>query len=219
MNRVSISIRRRNLPWRIWSCEANPSWTSKNRGWSATLSRRFASISRAGEERETFDIRCGSSGNVTVEYVILSFSARELGVLDSFALWKGPKYSPCFSPRGDLISLSKSIITNKNSIYNSESLSNPLTPLVIYFPPTGAHLTQDHPPIPKFLSSLPFRTALAQINYRWNIPPLPINRSSGTGDSSSSVIPLSSTPGYNNRRSSSSVLTNISSLTLPKHFH
>jgi hypothetical protein len=67
-------------------------------------------------------------------------------------------------------------------------LSQPSAPLIIYLPPTGTHLRSQYPPIPSFLRT-PF-AALAQINYRWNIP----------FSSSSNPAPklLSSQPSYAN---------------------
>ncbi|POS85449.1 hypothetical protein EPUL_002014, partial [Erysiphe pulchra] len=54
------------------------------------------------------------------------------------------------------------------SIYNQHLLEDPTKPLVVYLPPTGVHLSRYHSPIPSYLLSA--STALARINYRWNIP-------------------------------------------------
>ncbi|KAG4427426.1 hypothetical protein IFR05_017091, partial [Cadophora sp. M221] len=75
------------------------------------------------------------------------------------------------------------------TLYNSTALKNPSNTLVIHLPPTGTHLRHTHPAIPSYL--LTPRTALASINYRWNIPtPSP--------SSSKSTTPklLSSNPSY-----------------------
>ncbi|TQS35496.1 hypothetical protein Golomagni_04083 [Golovinomyces magnicellulatus] len=53
-------------------------------------------------------------------------------------------------------------------VFRQHLLKDPATPLVIYFPPTGVHSSNHHPPIPSYLHSA--STALARINYRWNIP-------------------------------------------------
>ncbi|KAL2069478.1 hypothetical protein VTL71DRAFT_14157 [Oculimacula yallundae] len=52
-------------------------------------------------------------------------------------------------------------------LYNSSVLSDPTNTLIIHLPPTGAHLRHDHSPIPSYL--IRPKTALASINYRWNI--------------------------------------------------
>lgn len=54
------------------------------------------------------------------------------------------------------------------SLHNTSALSQPTSPLIIYLPPIGTHLRSQYPPIPSFLRT-PF-AALAQINYRWNLP-------------------------------------------------
>lgn len=55
-------------------------------------------------------------------------------------------------------------------VFRQHLLKDPATPLVIYLPPTGVHSSNHHPPIPSYLHSA--STALARINYRWNIPQL-----------------------------------------------
>ncbi|KAI6246785.1 hypothetical protein HI914_04592 [Erysiphe necator] len=52
--------------------------------------------------------------------------------------------------------------------YNQHLLEDPSKPLVVYLPSTGVHLSRYHQPIPTYFLSA--STALARINYRWNIP-------------------------------------------------
>ncbi|CZS96782.1 uncharacterized protein RCO7_02601 [Rhynchosporium graminicola] len=88
-------------------------------------SKRFISASTPPRERsewriEKFNVKCGSSGSITVD------------------------------------------------LHNSSALKNPSNTLIIHFPPSGTHLKHSHPSIPSYLINP--KTALASINYRWNIP-------------------------------------------------
>ncbi|CZR52392.1 uncharacterized protein PAC_02269 [Phialocephala subalpina] len=74
-------------------------------------------------------------------------------------------------------------------LYNTQALSNPSTPLVLYLPPTGSHLRDQHPQIPSCLFQPDI--TLARVNYRWNIPePVSIPGASPSPE------PLSSHPSF-----------------------
>ncbi|TVY90933.1 hypothetical protein LAWI1_G004410 [Lachnellula willkommii] len=81
-----------------------------------------------------------------------------------------------------------------DTLYNSQLLTNPTAPLLIYLPPTGSSLRHKHPSIPSYLIN---SNALARINYRWNHAPPPLPSSSPTSPSPS-PLPLSSHPSYAN---------------------
>ncbi|KAH9205347.1 hypothetical protein DL95DRAFT_90292 [Leptodontidium sp. 2 PMI_412] len=111
---------------------------------SSAAQSQVSATSREGHryevEVERFDVKCGSSGLITVD------------------------------------------------LYNSNALKNPSNTLIIHLPPTGTHLRHTHPPIPSYL--LTPRTALASINFRWNIP------SPSASSSKSPPKLLSSNPSY-----------------------
>ncbi|KAH6714096.1 hypothetical protein BKA61DRAFT_55880 [Leptodontidium sp. MPI-SDFR-AT-0119] len=110
---------------------------------SSAAQPQVSATSREGHryevEVERFDVKCGSSGLISVD------------------------------------------------LYNSTALKNASNTLIIHLPPTGTHLRDTHPPIPPYL--LTPRTALASINYRWNIP-------SPSASSSKPPKLLSSNPSY-----------------------
>ncbi|KAE8445113.1 hypothetical protein EG329_013715 [Mollisiaceae sp. DMI_Dod_QoI] len=108
----------------------------------------------------------------------------ELGIFR----WK--RHYTLLTQRGEICG---ALDASQRRLYNTQALTNPSTPLILYLPPTGSHLREQHPQIPSYLFQPSI--SLARINYRWNIPkPSPTN----TPGSSPSPKLLSSDPSYSN---------------------